>query len=123
MKILFTEVTVEDRSGTLTGTSAEFEMTDSDGLGNSARDSSSVSPTVGLEPTYASLAVVQSLTQTQIYNDFVPSGTDSFGNSETDGWKAIVEEKMDDLVKISAQETNDTIDVVDNITDQTPISI
>ena len=122
MKILFTNVIIEDVSGTLTGISAEYEMTDSDGLGTVVVDSSSVGPTEGLEPTYASLAAVQSLTQTQIYNDFVPSGVDSFGNSEADGWRDQVEEKMDELVKISAQEVNDTIDVVGDITDQTPIS-
>ena len=123
MKILFTDVTVEDRSGTITGVFAQYEITDSDGLGNVATDSASVGPSEGLEPTYASLAAVQALTQTQIYNDFVPSGTDSFGNSETDAWREIVEDKMEVLVKASAQETTPTFDAVDNITDQTPISI
>ena len=123
MKILFTEVIVENRSGTLTGLAADYEITDSDGFGNSAVDSGSMSPNEGLEPTYASLAAVQALTQSQIYSQYLPSGTDSDGNSFADIWKEEEQESINEQIQLVKQETNDTIDVVDEITDQTPISI
>lgn len=127
MKIRFTEVLVEDIGGTLTGVSASYEARDSDGAGNIGIDSGGIGAPETGAPTYASLAAVQALTQTQIYNDFYDTTVeviDSFNSFVIgEAWKADVQETLDLQVKITQQETNDTMDTVENITDQTPIEI
>ena len=75
MKILFRDVIVEEVGGSFKGLSANYVASDSDGSGNVGVDSGSISPSPGFEPTYSSLAQVEGLTQTQIYNDFYPAET------------------------------------------------
>ena len=128
MKIRFTEVTVENIGGVLTGLSASYVATDSDGAGNIGVDSGGLAAPETGAPTYASLAAVQALTQTQIYNDFYDTTVvvvDSF-NSFIIGeeWKSDLQEALDIQVAATQFEAGLVpIDTVDNITDQTPIDI
>ena len=122
MKLRFTDVTVENIGGTLTGVGASYEARDSDGFGNVGLDSGRLAPPDSFQPTYASLAVVQSLTQTQIYNDFFDN---RIIDSEVVGqvWLDDLQETVNTQVKIAQVNASNPFDTVDNIADQTPIDI
>lgn len=123
MKLRFTSVTTKQVGASFKGTSALYEARDSDGVGNIGIDSGGLAPSDGYQPTYASLAVVQGLTQSQIYNDFYDTREI---DSEIVGeiWKSDLQVRLDNQI---AQEQYNagliTIDTVDDITDQTPINI
>jgi len=124
MKFRFTDVSVENVGGSYEGTSASFEITDSDGNGLIVRDSASFVPSEGTNPTYASLAAVSALTQTQIYNDFKPSEVvDSEGTTVGELLETELRSNIEIELKVAQQEATPTIEFVDNITDQTPINI
>lgn len=128
MKIRFTEVTTEEVGGSYEGVSASYEARDSDGAGNFAVDSGALSAPQTGSPVYASIAAVEALTQTQIYNDFYDTTViviDSF-NSEVIGefWKADLQEKLDFQVKAAQVEAGLVVfETADEITDQEPITI
>lgn len=121
-KILFTEVVTEPDGGSYKGIAAYYEATDSDGAGNIAVDSGGIAPTDSYQPTYASLAAVEALTQTQIYNDFYPTKeVDSQILGEI--WVEGIQETLDNQISIVQQQNTPTFESVDNITDQTPITV
>jgi len=128
MKLRFTSVTTEQVGSSYKGITASYEARDSDGAGNISIDSGGLSAPQTGAPTYASLAVVEALTQTQIYNDFYDTTViviDSF-NSEVIGeaWKADLQESLDDGIKIAQVDAGlVVIETADEIADQTPITI
>ena len=146
MKIRFTNVTVKDVSDQIVGMpmtvyqgiSADYEATDSDGSGNIAIDSGGLAPTDSYQPLYTGgMAQVEALTQTQIYNDFYPLneievliGVDSDGEElyETqivgELWKQDLQETLDNGIERAQVAAGlITIESVDEIADQDPITI
>ena len=122
MKLRFTNVTTQDVNGQLKGISASYEATDSDGFGNVGIDSGGLSPSDSYQPSYSSIAQVEALTQTQIYNDFYPT---EVIDSESVGemWLAGLEENLELQIAIDKESKTPTIEIADNITDQTPINL
>lgn len=123
MKIRFTSVTTEEVGGSFKGISAEYEARDSDGAGNIAIDSGGLAPSDSYQPTYGSLAAVAGLTQSQIYNDFYDTREI---DSEIVGelWKRDLQESLDTQIEIAQVSAGlKTIESVDEITDQEPITI
>ena len=126
MKIRFTSVTTEQVGASFHGSSALYEATDSDGAGNFAVDSGALAAPQTGAPVYASIAAVEALTQTQIYNDFYDTTEieiDSF-NSEVIGemWKNDVQVKLNNRVKTAQVEAGLVVfETADEIADQTPI--
>ena len=156
MKIRYTDVTTQPDGGQLKGLAASYEATDSDGLGNTGLDSGAISPSEGYEPSYSSIAQVEALSQTQIYNDFYPVETiqvvvgyeldleltsdgsmDSAGDIDHESevnpiyetqsvgeeWLISLQESLDLQIEIGKESRNPTIEIADEITDQTPIEI
>ena len=124
MKIRFTEVVTKEVGGSYEGTSAAYEVTDSDGAGNFAVDSGSLAaPSTGA-PVYASIAAVEALTQTQIYNDFYDTNPiDSF-QTIGEAWKEMTQSDLDGLVGAAQVASGAvTFETADEITDQEPITI
>ena len=122
MKLRFTNVTTQDVNGQLKGISASYEATDSDGFGNVGIDSGGLAPSDSYQPSYSSIAQVEALTQTQIYNDFYPT---EVIDSESVGemWLAGLEENLELQIAIDKESKTPTIEIADNITDQTPINL
>ena len=124
MKIRFTSVTTENVGGILKGVSASYEVRDSDGFGNVGIDSGGLAPEESLQPTYASVAAVEALTQTQIYNDFYDNTViDSSGITVGQAWLQDLQETLDIQVKVAQVQSNNPFESADNIADQTPINI
>ena len=141
MKIRFTDVTTEPEGGQLKGLSAYYEASDSDGLGNVGIDSGGISPTDSYPVFYADVATLESRTQTQLYNDFYPKQVvqvivgyeldlegeevDPIYQAEPVGeaWLRDIQEVLDINIEIDKQSKNPTIEIIDNIADQTPINI
>ena len=122
MKLRFTNVTTQDVNGQLKGISASYEATDSDGFGNVGIDSGGLAPSDAYQPSYSSIAQVEAPTQTQIYNDFYPT---EVIDSESVGemWLAGLEENLELQIAIDKESKTPTIEIADNITDQTPINL
>ena len=125
MKIRFTSVTTEGVGGSYEGSSALYEATDSDGAGNFAVDSGALAAPLTGAPVYASIAAVEALTQTQIYNDFYDTSVvDSSGQTVGEAWKADLQEKLDNRIKAAQVEAGLVVfETADEIADQTPINI
>ena len=132
MKIRFTQVVTENVGGSIKGISASYEASDSDGFGNVGIDSDTLAPSDSYQPTYASVAAVEALSQTQIYNDFYDTRqlvVDSF-NTIIYGeiWLEETQENLNLQIevaqnKVAAEAGTSSIEVADEITDQTPIDI
>ena len=122
MKLRFTNVSTQDVNGQMKGISASYEATDSDGFGNVGIDSGGLAPSDSYQPSYSSIAQVEALTQTQIYNDFYPT---EVIDSESVGemWLADLEESLELQIAIDKESKTPSIETADNITDQTPINL